>query len=38
MKEYGEESSWIQVYKIDLRANTIVSNLNLDFEYLNVCL
>ena len=38
MKEYGEESSRIQVYKIDLRANTIASNLNSDFEYLNVYL
>lgn len=38
MKEYGEESSWIQVYKIDLRANTIALNLNSDFEYLNVYL
>ena len=38
IKEYGEESSRIQVYKIDLRANTIASNLNSDFEYLNVYL
>ena len=38
MKEYGEESSWIQVYKIDLRANIIASNLNLNFEHLNVYL
>ncbi|XP_075650071.1 F-box protein At4g22390-like [Castanea sativa] len=38
MKEYGEESSWIQVYKTDLRANTIASNLNSDLEYLNVYL
>ena len=32
------ESSWIQVYKIDLRANIIASNLNLNFEHLNVYL
>ena len=31
MKEYGVESSWTKVYKTDLRANKIYSNLNSEF-------